>query len=254
MEILKISNLSVQVLEKKIINNLSLKINTGEIHVLMGRNGSGKSTLVNALMGNTDYSVTSGSINFLGKDIQKLPTDERAKMGIYLAMQNPPVIEGLSTAELLRNNLSSRTDNFKLFNFVQELEAKASHLGINQEMLHRSINDGFSGGERKKNEILQLELLKPSLIILDEIDSGVDVDSLKLIADVLINYRNLYPETAILMITHHANFFKYLEPDFVHIINEGNLVESGGLELVHQIEKQGFSKTINCLTKDILNE
>jgi len=254
MELLRINNLKVQVLKKIIINDLSLTINEGEVHVIMGRNGSGKSTLVNALMGNEVYQVSGGNINFLKKDITGFNTDERARMGIYLAMQNPPVIDGLSTAELLRNNLSSRTEHFKLFNFIKELETTATSLGINNEMLHRSINDGFSGGERKKNEILQLELLKPKLIILDEIDSGVDIDSLKLIAEVLINYRLENPETAILMITHHANFFKYLEPNYVHIMNNGELVKSGGVELVHQVEKQGFEKTINCLMKDMVND
>lgn len=246
---LKIENLRVKVNHKEIINDLQLDVKAGQIHALMGPNGCGKSTLVNALMSNSLYQKT-GHIYFNNQDITNLTTDEISKLGIYLCVQNPPVIEGVSTAELLRTIVSKQPD-YKLYNFIKELDSHVDTLNMNSEMIHRSINDGMSGGERKKNEILQMLTLKPKLIILDEIDSGVDVDSLKIITKAINDYHHQNPETSIIIITHYSHILKQIKPDFVHILSEGKIVKSGNIDIAYQIEQTGFTKNVTCAVKDL---
>ena len=190
---LKISNLSVNVSDKEILKNLNLEINDGEIHAIMGPNGTGKSTLSKVIMRDDNYKIVSGNIDFFGNDILKLTTDEVARLGIFLAMQYPISIEGVSNADMLKTALSIRNNgNINLFKFITELEKCYDELNFDKSTIHSSINEGFSGGERKKNEIIGMKLLQPKLIILDEIDSGVDVDNLKVIADANIEKKLMH--------------------------------------------------------------
>ena len=207
---LKIDNLSVKVGDKSILKNLNLNINDGEVHAIMGPNGTGKSTLSKVIMRDDTFTVTSGSIEYNGKDILSLTTDEVARSGIFLAMQYPISIEGVSNADMLRTALSIREGkNINLFKFVTELENAYDELNFDKSTIHSSINEGFSGGERKKNEIIGMKMLKPSLIILDEIDSGVDVDNLKVIANSILKYKN-ESNASILIITHYPHILNYI--------------------------------------------
>ena len=221
---LKISNLSVNVSDKEILKNLNLEINDGEIHAIMGPNGTGKSTLSKVIMRDDNYKIVSGNIDFFGNDILKLTTDEVARLGIFLAMQYPISIEGVSNADMLKTALSIRNNgNINLFKFITELEKSYDELNFDKSTIHSSINEGFSGGERKKNEIIGMKLLQPKLIILDEIDSGVDVDNLKVIADAIS---------------------KYIKPDYVHIMNEGTIVKTGDANLANSILENGYEASI----------
>ena len=200
---LKINNLSVSIGDKKILNDLTLDLNDGEVHAIMGPNGTGKSTLSKVIMRDDNYIVNSGEILFNDNDVLKLSTDEVARLGVFLAMQYPISIEGVSNADMLRTALSIREGkSINLFKFVNELENAYDELNFDKSTIHSSINDGFSGGERKKNEVIGMKMLKPSLIILDEIDSGVDVDNLKIIANTILNYKK-ETNASILIITHY---------------------------------------------------
>jgi len=242
MHILKIENLTVRVLNKIILDNFSLTIKSGEIHAIMGPNGVGKSTLSKVIMGDYNYEIVSGSIYFDDTLINDLTTDERARLGIFLGMQMPLEIDGVTNADLLRTACHLKEGNdFKLFNFVKELEQNVNELGLDKEMIHRSVNEGFSGGERKKNEILQMYMLKPSMILLDEIDSGLDVDSLKLLGNKVMDYFKKF-NPGILVITHYQRLLDYIKPDYVHIIKNGRIVKSGDSSLVLEIEKLGYEK------------
>lgn len=241
---LKIDNLSVKVGDKRILKNLNLNINDGEVHAIMGPNGTGKSTLSKVIMRDDTFTVTSGSIEYNGKDILSLTTDEVARSGIFLAMQYPISIEGVSNADMLRTALSIREGkNINLFKFVTELENAYDELNFDKSTIHSSINEGFSGGERKKNEIIGMKMLKPSLIILDEIDSGVDVDNLKVIANSIIKYKN-ESNASILIITHYPHILNYIKPDYVHIMNDGNIVKTGTSELAESILENGYEASI----------
>ena len=248
MQRLEIKNLSVKVVGKTILKDFNLNVAAGEIHAIMGQNGSGKSTLVNTLLGHNKYEVKTGEILFNGVNINKLTTDERARLGIYLCMQHPYAVEGVTTAELLRTILSSNNEQFKLYEFIKDLEANANHLEIDMAMLHRSVNSGFSGGERKKNEILQCLMLKPKLIVLDEIDSGVDVDSLRVITKAIKNYLKENPDTSVIIITHYPHILNYLKPNYVHILENHHITNTGDIKLAHQIEKTGFREPV-CIVK-----
>ncbi len=259
MHTLKIDDLSVKIGDKVILNHFNLEINSGETHAIMGPNGTGKSTLSKVIMGNTDYEVISGDILFDNKSILKLTTDERARLGIFLAMQSPIEIEGVSNADFLRTAVSSKEkDNFKLFKFIKELEQRADTLKINQDFIHRGVNQGFSGGERKKNEVLQMYMLKPDMVILDEIDSGLDVDSLKIVGENITDYQKEY-NASLLVITHYKRLLDYIKPDFVHIMVNGQIVKSGDASLVKYIEEHGYGDleektniSSTCIVKDIL--
>lgn len=249
---LKIDNLSVSVIDKKILNNLSLNINDGEIHAIMGPNGTGKSTLSKVIMRDDNYNVDSGTITYNDNDVLALTTDEVARLGIFLGMQYPIEVEGVSNADMLRTALSIRNEkSINLFRFVSELEKSYDELGFDKERMHSSINEGLSGGERKKNEIIGMKMLKPSLIILDEIDSGVDVDNLKVIANSILKYKE-ESNASILIITHYPHILNYIKPDYVHIMNEGTIVKTGNALLANFVLENGYEASI--MKEDVTHE
>ena len=242
---LSIKNLKVKVNEKVVLNNFNLDIQDGSIHVIMGPNGIGKSTLSRVIMGDNNYQVLDGNIIFNGEDITKYTTDVRSKLGIFLAMQNPLEIDGVSNQDFLRTAMSSHLGKqVGLYEFIKKCEDAADELKMDKNLIHRSLNVGFSGGEKKKNEVLQLKLLKPSFIILDELDSGLDVDSLKIVAKNIANYKKENPNTAILIITHLTNILEYIKPDYVHVIGNGKIVSDGDYELAKKIEKNGYNEFV----------
>lgn len=244
MHTLTLKNLIAKVEGKVILNEFSLEIKTGEIHAIMGPNGTGKSTLSRVIMGDPRYELVSGEILFDGKSINELAVDERAKLGIFLGMQMPISIEGVTNADFLRTALHIKEGtNFKLMSFIKDINQTCSELKMNPDMIHRSINSGFSGGERKKNEILQMKLLKPSIIMLDEIDSGLDMDSLKIVGENVMDYYNKN-ESGILLITHYQRLLDYIQPDFVHIMMNGHIIKSGNIELVREIENKGYEEIL----------
>ena len=241
---LEIKNLNTSVKEKKILNDFNLVINTGEIHAIMGPNGTGKSTLSKVIMGDENYIVDSGDILVDGKSILNLPTDERSKLGIFLCYQNPISIEGISNSEFIRTAINSQTDKpVGLYEFIKSMEKNIDSLKMQPDMMHRNLNQGFSGGERKKNEVLQIKMLKPKFIIFDELDSGLDVDSLKIVCDNIKEYLQEYPNTSVLLITHYTRILDYLKPQYVHMMKNGEIVESGDYSFAKKIEKYGFDKT-----------
>lgn len=239
MHSLKISNLTVKIENKIILNKFNLTINSGEIHVILGPNGTGKSTLSKVIMGDTDYEIVSGTIKFDNKDITKLETDERAKLGIFLGFQMPISIEGVTNSDFLRTAIHSSEKEFKLMEFIKKINNTCDKLKMDKEMVHRSVNVGFSGGERKKNEILQMYLLNPNTILLDEIDSGLDMDSLKIVGKSVMDY---YEENkpAILLITHYQRLLNYIKPTHIHIMREGKIIKSGDIKLVKEVEEKGY--------------
>ena len=240
---LRINNLNVSIDNKEILNDFNLKINPGEIHVIMGPNGVGKSTLSKVLMGEHHYKVNNGEILFLDENIKNLTVDERARKGIFVAYQHPREIEGVNNIDFLKAALAAQNDKpINLYKFAKEMETLSEKLKLKENMLYRSINSGFSGGEKKKNEILQMRLLKPKLVILDEIDSGLDVDSLKIVAQNTLEYLGENKDTSVIIITHYPRILEYIKPDYVHIIKNGTIVETGDSSLAFQIEKEGFSK------------
>ena len=244
MNILKIENLTVKANEKEILKDFNLEIKSGEIHVIMGPNGTGKSTLTKVIMGDKNYKIVKGKITYNGKNINKMEVYERARMGIFLGMQLPLEIEGVSNADFLRTALREKEkENFKLLSFIKEIEILTSKLHMDKEMIHRGINEGFSGGERKKNEILQMNILKPDVVLLDEIDSGLDVDSLKLVGESVMEYFN-ERKPAILLVTHYQRLLDYIKPDFIHIMKNGKIVLSGDKTLALKIEEEGYDKLV----------
>ena len=242
MHTLKIKDLSVSVENKDILKDFNLEIKSGEIHAIMGPNGTGKSTLSKVIMGDSNYKIKKGSIYFDEKEINELPTDERARLGIFLGYQLPPEIEGVSNADFLRSALHNKNKEFKLYDFIKKINNTVEQLNMDKQMIHRGINEGFSGGERKKNEILQMYMLEPNTIILDEIDSGLDVDSLKIVGENIMKY---YEENkpSILIITHYQRLLNYIKPDYVHIMKDGAIVKTGDKTLVEEIEKYGYDDT-----------
>lgn len=253
MHTLDIQNITVEVNKKKILKDFSLTINSGEIHAIMGPNGVGKSTLSKTIMGDKNYKLVSGNIFFDGKKLNDLEVDERARLGIFLGMQMPLEIEGVTNADFLRTALNTKEGtNFKLMPFINKLDKVVDELKMDKTMIHRGINSGFSGGERKKNEILQMYMLEPSLVILDEIDSGLDVDSLRVVGEnVMKYYKDKNP--GILLITHYQRLLDYIHPTHVHILKGGKIVKSGDASLVSIIEEKGyeeFSKNSNSIIEE----
>ncbi|KLO21388.1 MULTISPECIES: Fe-S cluster assembly ATPase SufC [unclassified Marinitoga] len=254
--LLKVKNLKAKVIEdnKEILKGVNLNINAGEIHVLMGPNGSGKSTLSNVIMGSPKFEVIDGEILFEGKDILKLDTNERAKMGLFLTFQHPQEIEGVKMRQFLINayrhmhpdkKVSPIELNKKLINLCKEINIKP-------EFLDRYVNTGFSGGEKKKSEILQLFFLEPKLVIIDEIDSGLDVDALRDVADAINKLKK--DDMSILMITHYQRILKYLQPDYVHVYVDGKIVYTGDAKLAEEIEEKGYNILSEYVDVDTVKE
>ena len=239
---LEIKNLKASINNRNILKGLNLKINPGEVHAIMGPNGSGKSTLANILSGKNGYEI-SGSLKYEGKNLQDIPIEERAQKGIFLAFQYPLEIPGVNTTNFLKTSLNTirkakgekELDTLTLLKLIKE---KASELNIDEKFLSRQLNVGFSGGEKKKNEILQMSLLAPKLSILDETDSGLDIDALKIVADGVNTLRN--QNNSFLIITHYQRLLDYIKPDFVHVLMGGKIIKSGGPELALELEKKGY--------------
>lgn len=238
-ELLRVENLHVAVEEKEILKGIDLTINTGEIHVVMGTNGAGKSTLANAIMGNPAYTVTEGKIVFDGKDITEDAVNDRAKAGIFMSFQSPISIPGITVENFIRTAKTTITgEQQRALAFKKELKSKMDELSFDSSYAQRYVNDGFSGGERKKNEILQMSILNPKLAMLDETDSGLDVDAVRIVSEGVSRFHN--ENNAVLIITHHNSILQKLKPDFVHILINGHIVKTGDASLVAEIEKQGY--------------
>ncbi len=240
-ELLKIKNLHVGIDGKEILHGMNLEINSGEAHAIMGRNGSGKSTLSNTLMGHPAYKILSGEIKFNSTVINDLKPNERAKLGLFLGFQYPLSIPGVTVANFLRQaNKALKGDSVSPRDFRKFLYEKMDDLEIDHAFATRYINDGFSGGEKKRMEILQMAMLEPKLAILDEPDSGLDIDSLKLVAESINKYKEKNPQVSILLVTHYQRMLDYIKPDKVHVFADGNIVESGGAGLALELEKKGY--------------
>ena len=240
---LEIKKLNVSVEENKILNDLSLSIKTGEVHAIMGPNGSGKSTIAHTLAGNPNYQVESGSISFNGSDLLDMEPTERSLDGLFLAFQYPIEIPGVTNASYLRQILNSHRkyqekDPIDAAEFLKILKEKSAYLKSPMEMHSRFVNTGFSGGEKKKNEVLQMDLLDPKLIIMDETDSGLDVDALKVTADAVNQMKS--KNRSLIIVTHYLRLLEYIKPDFVHIFQNGKIIESGDSSLASRIDKEGY--------------
>ncbi len=224
-----------------ILRGLSLTVNAGEVHAIMGPNGSGKSTLGSALLGSPEYEVTSGSITFQGDDVTEWPTEERAKAGMFLAFQYPQEIAGVSVIQFLRAALSARKGvELSILELRLATMDWMKRLGMDSSFVDRYLNEGFSGGEKKRNEIMQMAILEPELAILDETDSGLDIDALRIVAQGIREVRTERPGMGVVLITHYQRLLDEIEPDHVHILVEGRIVQSGGMELVEQLERDGY--------------
>ena len=236
--VLDIKNLHVSVDGNEIIKGISMTIKTGEIHAIMGRNGAGKSTLANILMGHPAYEITAGEIEFLGKPLEDFEVFERARSGMFLSFQYPASIPGVQVGNFLKKSVNNiRGENVKAREFRKELNSAMEKLAMDKSFLSRYVNDGFSGGEKKRLEMLQMMLLNPSLALLDETDSGLDIDALRLVAS---GVNEIAKDTGILVITHYQRLLDLVKPDFVHAMIDGKFVKSGGPELAHKLEKQGY--------------
>lgn len=236
-----IRGLEVSVEGTEILKGLDLEMKGGEVHAVMGPNGTGKSTLASAIMGHPKYEVTSGSITLNGEDILEMEVDERARAGLFLGMQYPSEISGVTNADFLRSAINARRgegQEISLIRFIRQMESKMKELEIHPDMAQRYLNEGFSGGEKKRNEILQMVMLEPKVVILDEIDSGLDIDALKLVGDGIDAMRS--EDRSFLIITHYQRLLNYVTPDFVHIVMQGRIVKSGGPELAERLEQEGY--------------
>jgi Fe-S cluster assembly ATP-binding protein len=240
--VLEIDDLRVAVDGEEILRGVNLAVGPGEIHALMGPNGSGKSTLANALLGSGAYEVTRGSIRFKGEDITALPTDERAARGLFLGFQHPEEIPGVSVLNFLRQAMAVRKgiDDLSVLEVRMALLDWTKRLGMDSRFTERYLNEGFSGGEKKRNEVLQMALMEPDLAVLDETDSGLDIDALRVVARGVEEVRSARPNLGILMITHYQRILQYLTPDVVHVLLDGRIVSSGGPELASRVEAEGF--------------
>ncbi len=243
MKLIEIKNLHVNIDDKEILKGFDLDINRGEVHAIMGPNGTGKSTLASALVGKPDYEVTAGKVIFKGKDLLEMEIEERALEGLFLAFQYPVEIPGVSMINFMKTVVDARRkhnneDPISPVDFLNLVKKSSKLVGINDKMKGRAVNEGFSGGEKKKNEIFQMAMLQPDLAILDELDSGLDIDSLKHVAEAINKLRN--KNNAFLIITHYQRLLDYIVPDYVHIMNDGKIVKSGGKELAMELESMGY--------------
>ena len=240
---LDINDLKVTAEGKEILKGIDLKVNAGEVHAIMGPNGSGKSTLARALSGHPEYEVTGGQVLFEGRDLLDMDPDERAREGVFMAFQYPVEIAGVNNAYFLKAALNAKRKHHGLpeldaMEFMTLVNEKAKLLDIDKSMLSRAVNEGFSGGEKKRNEIFQMALLEPKLAILDETDSGLDIDALKLVANGVNAMRS--PDRAFIVVTHYQRLLNYIVPDFVHVLSGGRIVKSGGKELALELEQKGY--------------
>ncbi len=245
---LKIDNLTAEVGGTTILNGLSLTINAGEIHAIMGPNGAGKSTLAYVLGGRPGYEVTGGSVTFMGKDLLDLEPHERAALGLFLGFQYPVEIPGVSNVQFLRESLNSQRkargqDPLSGGDFLKLAKEKAALLRMDMEMLKRQVNVGFSGGEKKRAEMVQMGILDPMFAVLDETDSGLDIDALRIVGDG-INSIMRKPDRAVLLITHYQRLLEYVKPDYVHVLANGRIVKTGGADLAHQLESEGYEAVV----------
>jgi len=240
--VLNIKNLHASVEGKEILKGVDLTIKGGEVHAIMGPNGTGKSTLSSVVMGHPKYEVTSGSITLDSENVLEMEVDERGRAGLFLAMQYPSEIPGVTNSDFLRMSMRAKLKEgekeLSLMKFIRILDKNIEELKMNPEMAHRYLNEGFSGGEKKRNEILQMKMLQPKIAILDEIDSGLDVDALKIVSDGVNSMRG--EDFGCLLITHYQRLLDYIKPDFVHIMINGRIVKSGGTELISKIDQEGY--------------
>jgi Fe-S cluster assembly ATP-binding protein len=245
MALLEVKNLHAGIEDKEILRGLNLTVNAGEVHAIMGPNGSGKSTLAYVLAGKNGYEPTSGEVLFNGKDLFEMEPDERAAAGMFLAFQYPLEIPGVATMTFLRTALNAQRkkrgeSELSTPEFIKKVRETAGKLGIDQDMLRRAVNVGFSGGEKKRNEVLQMALLEPKLAVLDETDSGLDIDALKIVADGVNRLRS--PQRAFIVITHYQRLLNYIVPDVVHVLSKGRIVKTGGKELALELEARGYAE------------
>ena len=239
---LEFKNLLAEVANKSVLNEFNWQLQSGQLHVLMGPNGSGKSSMAAVLMGHPDYKIVSGEIWWEGENLLNLSPDARFKKGLFLAFQSPRSIPGLKVFNFLKAIYESKYNSkIDILEFEKQLHPLFEAVGLHPSFMYRDVNVGFSGGERKRFEILQLLLTKPRLIVIDEIDSGLDVDALRLIAKLLCDYRQQNPDVTMILITHYQRILEYLAPDLIHILNHGKLLKTGGMELVKQIELGGYT-------------
>lgn len=240
---LNIECLNVEIDSKEILKGINLKVNKGEIHAIMGPNGSGKSTLTQTIAGKEEYRVKSGSISYKGKNLLEMAPEIRAREGIFAAFQYPIEIPGVNNAYFLRTALNTirkhkGLESIEPLEFLKLVKNEMKKIGMNEDMLKRSVNEGFSGGEKKRNEILQLSILQPDLAVLDETDSGLDIDALKIVSEGVNRFHG--PEKSIILITHYQRLLDYIKPDFVHVLSNGRIIKSGGKELALELEEKGY--------------
>ena len=250
MPLLEIKNLHAEVDGRKILQGLDLTVEKGSVHAIMGPNGSGKSTLAHVLAGKDGYEVTEGQVLFEGEDLLALEPDERAAKGLFLAFQYPLEIPGVATMTFLRTALNAQRKKrgeaeLSVPDFMRRVREAAKHLGIDQDMLRRGVNVGFSGGEKKRNEVLQMALLEPRLCVLDETDSGLDIDALKIVAEGVNRFR-AQGDRGVLLITHYSRILRYITPDFVHVFVGGKVADEGGPELAEQLEAEGYDRYVSA--------
>ena len=241
--ILEIRDLHVSVEGKEILKGNDLTVNAGEVHAIMGPNGSGKSTLVNTLAGRPEYTVTRGEVLYQGQNLLKMEPEDRAKAGLFLAFQYPVELPGVRTWQFLKAAVDARRqhqgeEEMSAREFDRLLKAKVEMVEIDPDLIKRAVNEGFSGGEKKRNEILQMAVLEPTLALLDETDSGLDIDALRIVSEVVNKLRT--PENAVVLVTHYQRILNYITPDYVHVLLDGRIVRSGGPELAHELEEKGY--------------
>ena len=246
MSTLKIEHLHVSIDDKEILKGVDLEISTGEIHAIMGPNGNGKSTLLSAIMGHPKYIITKGTITLDGEDVLMMSVNERAKAGLFLAMQYPQEISGITNSDFLRTAINTRLEKpISLFKFIRVLEKGIEELKMDENLAHRYLNVGFSGGEKKRNEILQMKLLNPKFALLDEVDSGLDVDALNIVAKVIDSMRN--ENFGCLIVSHYERIFELIKPSHVHVLVNGQIVLNGGYDIIEKIDQEGY----NWLTTEL---
>ena len=239
--ILNIKDLRATVEDKEILKGVNLTIKGGEIHAIMGPNGTGKSTLASTIMGHPKYEVTGGSVLLNGEEVLEMEVDERGRAGLFLAMQYPSEVPGVTNADFLRTAMQTRQEEGKdvpLFRFIKELDKSVTKLEMDKDLPHRYLNEGFSGGEKKRNEILQMMMLKPKIAVLDEIDSGLDVDAMRIVGEAVNSMRS--EEFGCLLITHYQRLLNHIIPDYIHVMMQGRIVKSGGRELMERIDREGY--------------